>query len=403
MEITTYCPLQEEIATIKDYSLSICSSVNQLKAVEWNRLIPRSNFLMQHNYLQLIEDIQAGQMQFRYVLVSRNGATIGALYFQVVQFKGAQLINYFPDKNSSINKVLRSMSIGLLNSINPYILVSGNVFMTGENGFYFTSDIDKPTRAKLLRKAIRDIFRNDTFIKAVAISDFYAPKTEFDNGFAINGYHQVAAESDMSIQLRDEWKSMNDYQSALSSKYRVRAKKVFALCAENNVVMRELNANEIAEHEDEIYDLYMKVMAKVDFKLAELSKSYFRLQKEQLPDNYKLFAYYKDGQMIGFISAFHIGKRIEVHYTGMNHDLCKPIHLYQHMMYDLIEYGILNRAEKLHFGRTAPEIKSTIGAVPSPMYGYIKHRNPVFNALLVKTYTSNLKPQQYELRSPFKY
>jgi len=403
VEITTYCPLQEEIATIKDYSLSICSSVNQLKAVEWNRLIPRSNFLMQHNYLQLIEDIQAGQMQFRYVLVSRNGATIGALYFQVVQFKGAQLINYFPDKNSSINKVLRSMSIGLLNSINPYILVSGNVFMTGENGFYFTSDIDKPTRAKLLRKAIRDIFRNDTFIKAVAISDFYAPKTEFDNGFAINGYHQVAAESDMSIQLRDEWKSMNDYQSALSSKYRVRAKKVFALCAENNVVMRELNANEIAEHEDEIYDLYMKVMAKVDFKLAELSKSYFRLQKEQLPDNYKLFAYYKDGQMIGFISAFHIGKRIEVHYTGMNHDLCKPIHLYQHMMYDLIEYGILNRAEKLHFGRTAPEIKSTIGAVPSPMYGYIKHRNPVFNALLVKTYTSNLKPQQYELRSPFKY
>jgi predicted N-acyltransferase len=403
VEITTYCPLQEEIATIKDYSLSICSSVNQLKAVEWNRLIPRSNFLMQHNYLQLIEDIQAGQMQFRYVLVSRNGATIGALYFQVVQFKGAQLINYFPDKNSSINKVLRSMSIGLLNNINPYILVSGNVFMTGENGFYFTSDIDKPTRAKLLRKAIRDIFRTDTFIKAVAISDFYAPKTEFDNGFAINGYHQVAAESDMSIQLRDEWKSMNDYQSALSSKYRVRAKKVFALCAENNVVMRELNANEIAEHEDEIYDLYMKVMAKVDFKLAELSKSYFRLQKEQLPDNYKLFAYYKDGQMIGFISAFHIGKRIEVHYTGMNHDLCKPIHLYQHMMYDLIEYGILNRAEKLHFGRTAPEIKSTIGAVPSPMYGYIKHRNPVFNALLVKTYTSNLKPQQYELRSPFKY
>lgn len=402
MHITTYCPLQEETTTIKDYSLSICHSVNQLNEVDWNRLIPQTNYLMQYKYLQLIEEIQKGQMEFRYVLASRNGATVGALYFQVVQFKGAQLINYFPDKDTALNKVLRSASVKLLSNINPYILVSGNVFMTGENGFYFTSDIDKPTRAKLLRKAIRDIFNDDRKIKAVVLSDFYAPKTEFDNGFVANGYHDVAVESDMSVKLLDEWHSMNDYMSALSSKYRVRAKKVFALCAENNVIKRELSADEIAEHEDEIFSLYKQVMANVDFKLAELTKNYFRLQKQQLPDSYKLFAYFKEGKMIGFISAFHIGKRIEVHYTGMDHHVSKPIHLYQHMMYDLIEYGILNRAEKLHFGRTAPEIKSTIGAVPSPMYGYIKHRNPVFNALLVKTYTSNLKPQQYELRNPFK-
>ena len=72
------------------------------------------------------------------------------------------------------------------------------------------------------------------------------------------------------------------------------------------------------------------------------------------------------------------------------------------MLYNMIAHGIENGAGRLHFGRTAPEIKSTVGAAPSPMYGYVKHFNPLFNFFMVRTFTTRLKPKQYIIRDPFK-
>lgn len=343
-------------------------------------------------------------MQFRYVLAKKDDVTVGALYFQVVMFHANQLINYFPEvkEGNWAMGAAKTVTEKLLNLINVKLLVSGNVFMTGEAGFYFNHEIDKATRAKLIRKAINDLRKSDSSIKAVLISDLYEPKTEFDTDFKTCAYHEITVESDMSIKLKPDWKSFDGYMNSLSSKYRVRTKKVLTLCNQAGVVMKNLNAEEIALHENKLYELYEKVMGNADFKLAELSKDFFRLQKQQQPDNYRLHAYFKDEELIGFISAFRFGKRMEVHYTGMNHELCKPIHLYQHMMYDMIATGIEYGVEQLHFGRTAPEIKSTIGAVPSPMYGYVKHFNPVFNYLFVRNYTANLKPKQYVFRNPFK-
>lgn len=403
MDITTpCCELAAEAETISGFGFSYHHTIANVDHNRWGHIVPEANLLMQPDYLQLVEEMQTGKMQFRYVTVQREGNTVGVMYFQVVRFEAAQLMNYFPKGEGVALRAGKAVSEKILEAISLKLLVTGNVFMTGESGMYFTHDIDKATRGKLLRRAISLLLKEDTTIKAALVSDLYAPKTAFDEGFLRTGYSEITVESDMGLQLRDEWHSIEDYLSAMSSKYRVRAKKVFSLCAENGVTHKELNADEIAAHSADIYSLYKKVMGNADFKLAELTQDYFYKQKLQLPNDYKLFAYYRQGQMIGFISAFHIGRRVEVHYTGMNHEVTKPIHLYQHMMYDMVAYGIQHRAEKLHFGRTAPEIKSTIGATPAPMYGYLKHRSGVFNTLFTKPYTRNLKPKQYELRSPFK-
>lgn len=403
MDITTpCCELAAEAETISSFGFSYHHTIANVDHNRWEHIVPEANLLMQPDYLQLVEEMQTGKMEFRYVTVQREGNTVGVLYFQVVRFEAAQLMNYFPNGQGLVLRSTKAVSEKILDAISLKLLVTGNVFMTGESGMYFTHDIDKATRGKLLRRAISLLLKVDTTIKAALVSDLYAPKSAFDEGFLRTGYSEITVESDMGLLLRDEWHTMEDYLSAMSSKYRVRAKKVYSLCAENGVTHKELSADEIAAQSADIYNLYKKVMGNADFKLAELTQDYFYKQKLQLPNNYKLFAYYREGKMIGFISAFHIGRRVEVHYTGMNHEVTKPIHLYQHMMYDMVAYGIEHRAEKLHFGRTAPEIKSTIGATPAPMYGYLKHRSGVFNTLFTKPYTRNLKPKQYELRSPFK-
>lgn len=401
-DISCYCPLAAEAETLRDFRFTVYRSIDALTDFQWNNHVPEQNLLMTHDYLKMIEQSQQGNMEFRYLQVKKDDVTVGSVYFQIVKFESAQLMNYFPEGDSFFMKQARALSEGMLRRLNLKMLVSGNIFMTGENGYYFSNTIDKPTRAKLLRKAINQVMQEDRSIKAVLISDLYEPKSEFDEGFKRCGYNEITVESDMSIALDPAWKTFEDYLNALSSKYRVRTKKVFALCAENSVVRKELNVHDIAACEARLFELYQKVMANADFKLGSLTKDYFRLQKEQLPNNYRLYAYYHGEVMIGFISAFVTGDKMEVHYTGMDHEVCKPIHLYQHMMYDMIEQGILLRIKRLHFGRTAPEIKSTIGAVPSAMYGYLKHRNPLFNFFIMKPYTARLKPKQYTFRHPFK-
>ncbi len=398
------CSAEAESKTIQDFSITVFDDIAKLGELQWNKHIPELNVLMQHESLKLVQQNHAGQMQFRYVLIKRDEVTVGTMYFQVVMFHANQLINYFPHfkPGNWVMGTAKRVSETLLNLINIKLLVSGNVFMTGENGFYFNADIDPATRAKVLRKVIRQLIQSDSSIKATLVSDLYEPKTAFDTDFEKNGYHEITVESDMSIKLNDNWHTFDDYLNALSSKYRVRAKKSFALCNDAGVVQRDLSVEDIARYADRIYQLYTNVMGNADFKLAELSKDFFYTQKQQLPDNYKLVGYFKDEQMIGFISAFRFGKRMEVHYTGMDHVVCKPVHLYQRMMYDMVRLGIESRAAQLHFGRTAPEIKSTVGAVPSPMYGYVKYFNPVFNFLFVRPYTANLKPKEYTFRSPFK-
>ncbi|MDB5283130.1 MAG: hypothetical protein JWO06_2205, partial [Bacteroidota bacterium] len=404
--IPSSCPAGAECKTIKDFSFNILDSIEAVSAQQWNQRIPETNVLMQHEQLQLIEATQKGKMQFRYVFVKKDEINVGVVYFQLVRFIGADLLNYFPEEPAGAKKYLyrtaKAISEPLVRSVDVKLLVSGNVFMTGENGFYFNQDIDKKTRAVLLRKAIIDVAKTDRQIRAILISDLYEPKSDFDEGFKRCGYSEITVESDMSIHIRPEWKSFDDYLGAFSSKYRVRARKAFSLVKESQVVKKDLNEEEIAQCEDRLFELYEKVIGRAEFKLASLTKDFFRLQKKQMGDKYRVFAYYKGEEMVAFISLFHDGRRMEVHYTGMEQEVCKPIHLYQHMMYDMVEFGINNKFERLHFGRTAPEIKSTIGATPSPMYGYVKHLNPIFNYTMVRTFTARLKPAQYVLRNPFK-
>ena len=402
-----YCPAAAENQTIKEFSFTIADNIDAVNELQWNKHIPELNVLMQYDELKLIESTQKGRMQFKYVFAKKQDITVGVIYFQVVRFAGSDLLNYFPEEPKETIKKLaykttRALSEPLIKMVDVKLLVSGNVFMTGENGFYFNQDIEKAQRGALLRKAVKEAAKSDSNIRAVLVGDLYEPKSEFDSAFKKCGYSEITVESDMGLKLNPDWKTFADYINALSSKYRVRAKKVFSLCKEAGVVRKDLNVEEITQYQDRLFELYEKVISRAEFKLASLTKDFFARQKQLMGDNYHVYAYFKGEEMIGFISLFQFGKKMEVHYTGMEKEVTKQINLYQHMLYDMIEYGIEHRVEKLHFGRTAPEIKSTVGAAPSPMYGYVKHFNPAFNYFMVRTFTARLKPRQYVIREPFK-
>lgn len=76
--------------------------------------------------------------------------------------------------------------------------------------------------------------------------------------------------------------------------------------------------------------------------------------------------------------------------------------LYLNMLYNMTEFGIENGFEKIIFGRTALEIKSSVGAEPVNMSGFIFHTNPLINKYIGKLFNS-LEPEvNWQQRHPFK-
>ena len=101
------------------------------------------------------------------------------------------------------------------------------------------------------------------------------------------------------------------------------------------------------------------------------------------------------------MTVFILPNKTEVHFCGIDYSINKDLSLYQRMLYDIIKFATENNLRELHFGRTAPEVKSTIGAIPHPMYGYLKYRNPIINSIM-GIFAKRLKPREYILRNPFK-
>ena len=71
------------------------------------------------------------------------------------------------------------------------------------------------------------------------------------------------------------------------------------------------------------------------------------------------------------------------------------------MLYDYVTLGIERQVKEINFGRTAGEIKSTLGAVPQELTCYIRHKKSVAN-FLFKPFLKKVKPTVFEQRFPFK-
>lgn len=76
--------------------------------------------------------------------------------------------------------------------------------------------------------------------------------------------------------------------------------------------------------------------------------------------------------------------------------------VYTNILLNLIEQGIEHKISTIDFGRTALEIKSSVGAEEEKLFCYITHRSKLYNKFISKL-LDFLKPEEpWIKRNPFK-
>ena len=90
-------------------------------------------------------------------------------------------------------------------------------------------------------------------------------------------------------------------------------------------------------------------------------------------EDFILRGYYENEQLVGFTTVIRHGNELETYFLGYNDSIQREKMLYLNMLYDIINCGISQGFERIILGRTALEIKSSTGAIPVQLNGFMRH------------------------------
>lgn len=388
------------------YGLSLFDSIHFVPKDHWNKAVGDQLF-MQLPYLKVMEEHAPENMHMRYALVYDNKKPIAACYFQVIELTGESLGTLVdPEEKDKCAKAFRDNVKALIKKnagkVSMRLLICGNAFASGVHGFAYTDDADLSKAFHGLADAIYRTRRGDKLhgqVAAVLIKDFYNDTLEQSSELTKFDYAPFLVEPNMIIDIDKKWKTFDGYLNAMSSKYRKRASAIIKKGAK--IERRELSADEILENGKRIMELYDAVHLKAKFRLASLTLEYFAEMQRVLPDNYFFIAYYIGDKMVAFRTTFVDEHSIEAHFVGLDYKVNRQHDVYLNMLYDYAKEGIERGVERIYLGRTASEIKSTLGAKAHDLTCYVRHRNPVSNRV-IKPFIEYLRPSEWIPRNPFK-
>lgn len=378
------------------YSFKIYNSTAQLPA-QWNDLAVSTIFLSK-KYLEVLEKSSPGNMICHFIGIFENDILVG---IALSQFLDLNKLESFGERDKCVKTAVRNF---VFRNFGSHVLVIGNNMLTGQNSYALSDTIDKKRALQALNSAtteLKKMFKSKG--KKIHITTYKDFNKEEINHFAIPEFendYQFSTQPNMVFAINGNWKSEQNYIDSLSKKYRDQYKR--ARKKADVIEKRKLHLEDIIALEDTIYDLYIHVAKNAPFNTFFLPKNHFRLFKEIFKDKFLFYGYFINEKLIGFNTLIKNGAVMNTYFLGYDESIQREKMLYLNMLYDMIAYSINKGFKEIVFARTALEIKSSVGAKPVKMYGFIAHSNPIVNSYMPKIF-KYLEPETiWQERNPFK-
>lgn len=363
----------------------------------WDSLAT-GNIFLSKSYLKILETAAPENMTCHFIGLFREDVLVG---IALSQFLDLSQVNSYGERDNCARTSIRKF---IFKNFSSKVLIIGNNMLTGQNAFEFDKNLSYADGLKLLKKASVEIqkkFRLKGIRTHITVfKDFEKEDVSHFETSGFEDFYQFSTQPNMVFDIRPDWKESPDYVSALNKKYRDQYKR--ARKKSETLEKRKLSLEEILENETLIYDLYYCVAKNAPFNTFYLPRNHFSNFKRLLQDNFLFYGYFENDKMIGFNTLIKNGEVIDTYFLGYDENRQREKMLYLNMLYDMICYSINKGFEQIVFARTALEIKSSVGALPEKMYGFIKHHNSFINLFISRLF-GYLEPEmEWKERNPFK-
>jgi hypothetical protein len=358
------------------------------------------------DYLRALEHSDLKGFSYLYGEVYKGSTVAGLIYFQVIDLSFVKIGSVIHSEPYGrfmklVSEKISTSLFGRRRDKKHFLLVNGNMCASGEYGIFFYDEHKQvlPDIYKEIYKVVESFLEKEGDISAAIIKDFHFNTDVLCKPLTDDGFIRFVMDPVMTLYIKPEWKNFDDYLQALSSKYRLRA--ATAISKTEEYTLRELSQEDIEKDSEKFDHLYQAVISKSPIRIVQTDIRYIIELKKNLKDNFIVKGWFKDDEPAAFFTAFNFNGVTEAHHIGIDYHLNRTHALYQNILYKLIDIAIANQSAKLDYGRTAMEMKSTVGAVPENYAAYLRMSSRIMNHL-VKPFLPATPPAGWVQRDPFR-
>lgn len=380
---------------MNQYSAKAFNSVDAIPALDWESLNIQNNTYFSVAFLRAFETSNP-KIAFKYIVIYDNLNAVGLANIQIISLSIDAIL-----KNIKISKSVKRIFRFFLCNYPLKIMFCGNVFLSGEHGIILNQDIDKKKAFLVISKAIKKLssLKENRPLHAIFVKDFYQESLHITDHLLDYNYMKMPVEPNMIFKLNSNWKTFEDYTDDLKSKYRVKVNK--ADKTSSGLTAKLFNEDDFKVYKEELQQLYENTISNADFNAQVLDLNTYIKLRALYKDNFIVQAYFYEDKLVGFLSALDNNNHLDAHFIGLDYELNKTYAIYPRILNDYVRLGIERQVSQINFGRTASEIKSTIGATPENLVCYTRHRHNVINKIL-KSFIGQVKIKDFKQHEPFK-
>ena len=354
-------------------------------------------------FLKALENSSPSNISSYYLGVFSSEILVGVAIIQRVEM---YLDDVFRKTSNQIFKRCGKFLISRI--VKGNALIVGNLMHTGQHGLYFNSEaISQDVFLDYIDLGVKQLSQtiNEKFgkkVRIIAFKDYFEDDKihESSSFFRRQKLYKAQVQPNMIFEIENHWKTPEDYIGSFNKKYRRRYKTARKKSAA--ILSKELFIDEVLLHSEQLYELYENVSDNAGVNSFKLHREHFYTLKRQLKDDFKVFGYFLNNELIGFYTLILNNMNLETYFLGYKQELQHSYQMYLNMLFDMASYGIKYQFETVIFARTAMEIKSSVGAKPHQMFIYLKHTNHFIANTILKLVVKYANPiREWEERHPF--
>jgi hypothetical protein len=371
----------------------IFKSIDTIPQSYWNSVDCCTNIYYSPEFLSAFE-LANTDIEFNYIFILKNDEAVAFANTQIVTI-GVETITQNIKMSAKIRRIVNNMFCN--NEIR--VLFCGNVFLSGEYGTFLKDGEEKIETFKTIAVAVKRLSKTTKKLKTIFVKDFENESLYITDHLKSYDYASMQVEPNMIITLKPEWHSFDDYKYALKSKYRVKANK--ADSKSEPLEAKFFTVEDIKAHKEELQALYQNTINNADFNAQILNLETYVNLKKAFDKQFIVKGYFLEGKLVGFLSAMQNGSNLDAHFIGIDYSNNKEFAIYPRILNDYVRLGIETKSSQINLGRTASEIKSTLGAEPKALTCYCKHKRYLPNQIL-KPFIKNVQIKSFKQHSVFK-
>ncbi len=371
----------------------IFKSVDSIPQEFWDSVNCGTNIYYSPEFLKAFE-LANTDIEFNYIFILKNDEAVAFANTQIVTI-GVETITKNIKMSTKIRRIVNNMFCN--NQIR--VLFCGNVFLSGEYGTFLKDEEPKIETFNAIAEAVKQLSKATKKLNAIFVKDFEDESLYITDHLKSYDYASMQVEPNMIITLKPEWQSFDDYKSVLKSKYRVKANK--ADSKSETLEAKLFSVEDIKTHKDELQELYQNTIDNANFNSQILNLETYINLKKAFEGKFIVKGYFLNGKLVGFLSAMQNETNLDAHFIGIDYSNNKEFAIYPRILNDYVRLGIETKSTQINLGRTASEIKSTLGAEPKFLTCYCKHKRYIPNQIL-KPFIKNVQIKSFKQHSVFK-